>query len=278
MTLIHDVYRMRNVSKGLLLIAFATLFLNAQVYGKHLIHLDSGDETAQKTALLIMNGFGGSKAACKAQLVFWRDQGMDVFIPEVLLRPSLETSSEAMDVFMSTHHLEDYKEVKVICYIAGAYLLHTYLVEHELPNITSIVYDRSPMQERAPRAVIQKAPLLGKLSKGRVLEDLSVAEWPEPPVRPSISKGLMIENRATSLMRFLEDECMAMGPLNFDWRSMDPDADDAFHIALDHDMMYRRWDLLGAAVLQFFETGTFPSELSRERLAENPFDKNMVIP
>jgi hypothetical protein len=269
---------MRNVSKGLLLIAFATLFLHAQVHAKHLVHVDATSAKAQKTALLIMNGFGGSKAACKAQLGFWRDQGMDVFIPEVLLRPSLETSSEAMDAFMATHHLEDYKEVKVICYIAGAYLLHTFLVEHELPNLTSIVYDRSPTQERAPRAVIQKAPLLGKLSKGRVLEDLSTAEWPEPPAAPSLSKGLMIENRATSLMRFLEDECMAMGPLNFDWRSIDSDADDAFHIALDHDMMYLRWDLLGAAVLHFFETGNFPSELSRERLAEDPFDKNMVIP
>jgi len=30
--------------------------------------------------------------------------------------------------------------------------------------------------------------------------------------------------------------------------------------------------------LHFFETGNFPSELSRERLAEDPFDKNMVIP
>lgn len=269
---------MRKVSKGLLLIAIAAVFLQTQAQGKHLIHVDSNRATAQKTALLIMNGFGGSKAACKAQMAFWSGQDMDVFIPEVLLRPSLKVSSEAMDAFLESNRLENYKEVKVICYIAGAYLLHTHLVTHKLPNITSIVYDRSPTQERAPRAVIQKAPLLGKLSKGRVLEDLSIVEWPDPPNDPAISTGLMIENRATSLMRFLEDECMAMGPLDFEWRSIDPDADDAFHVALDHDMMYRRWDLLGAAVLQFFQTGTFPAELSRECLTENPFDKTMTIP
>jgi len=89
---------------------------------------------------------------------------------------------------------------------------------------------------------------------------------------------LMIENRATALMRFLEAECRAMGPLNFDWKSMDPDADDAFHVALDHDMMYRRWDLLGEAVIQFFETGSFPMGLPRNRIVVDPFDKTMPIP
>ena len=264
--------------KCFLLIAVATLLLPISLPAKHLMHVDADRPADEKTALLIMNGFGGSKRACKEQLAFWKEQGMDVFIPEVLLRSSLAASSEAMDLFMSTYHLEAYSEVKVICYIAGAFLLHTHLETNDLPNMTSIVYDRSPMQERAPQAVIERIPILGMLSKGRVLEDLSQVEWPMPPIDVTIRKGLMIENRATALMRFLEAECRAMGPLNFDWKSMDPDADDAFHVALDHDMMYRRWDLLGEAVIQFFETGNFPKGLPRSRIVVDPFDKTMPIP
>jgi len=276
--IIPDVYKMGKEIKCFLLIAVATFVLPISLEAKHLMHVDADRPADEKTALLIMNGFGGSKRACKAQLAFWKEQGMDVFIPEVLLRSSLAASSEAMDSFMSTYHLEAYSEVKVICYIAGAFLLHTHLETNDLPNMTSIVYDRSPMQERAPQAVIQRIPILGMLSKGRVLEDLSEVEWPVPPSDVSIRKGLMIENRATALMRFLEEECRAMGPLNFDWKSMDSDADDAFHIALDHDMMYRRWDLLGEAVIQFFEKGNFPKGLPRNRIAVDPFDKTMPIP
>tara|TARA_B100000767_G_scaffold250155_1_gene252219 strand:+ start:3408 stop:4217 length:810 start_codon:yes stop_codon:yes gene_type:complete len=264
--------------KWLFICSFGLLFFHAEALAKHLIHVDESRSIDQKTALLIMNGFGGSKAACKAQMAFWERQNMDVFIPDVLLRPSLEVSSKAVDTFMASFELADYKEVKVICYIAGAFLLHTHLLDHDIPNITSIVYDRSPTQERAPQTVIERFPLLGKLSKGRVLEDLSHAVWPNPPNGPILDKGLIIENRATSLMRLLQNECLAMGPLTFDWRQIDSDAVDAFHIALDHDMMYRRWDLLGEAVLQFFENGTFPEALPRSRVAINPFDKNMIIP
>ena len=44
----------------------------------------------------------------------------------------------------------------------------------------------------------------------------------------------------------------------YDWQAIDPTAHDAFHVALDHDMMYVRWDVLGEPFLHFFEHGVFP--------------------
>ena len=79
--------------KCFLLIAVATFVLPISLEAKHLMHVDADRPADEKTALLIMNGFGGSKRACKAQLAFWKEQGMDVFIPEVLLRSSLAASS-----------------------------------------------------------------------------------------------------------------------------------------------------------------------------------------
>jgi hypothetical protein len=63
-------------------------------------------------------------------LAFWKEQGMDVFIPEVLLRPSLASSSVAMEEFVEEYRIAEYAEVRSICYIAGAFLLHTYLESH----------------------------------------------------------------------------------------------------------------------------------------------------
>ena len=90
--------------------------------------------------------------------------------------------------------------------------------------------------------------------------------------------GLIIENRATALMRLLQSEAMDMGPLVYDWRTIDPSAKDAFHVALDHNMMYERWDLLGQPVLYFIEHGRFPADLPRERIHQRPFDASIPLP
>ncbi|MGB1055575.1 MAG: hypothetical protein ACPGYM_01485 [Flavobacteriales bacterium] len=249
-----------------------------QAEAKHFIHIQEDVPADQKTALLILNGFGGTRKGCKAQMAFWANCGMDVFIPDVLLRSSLTESSEALEAFVEARHLEAYREVKAICYIAGAYLLHTQLEAHPMANLTRIVYDRSPTQERAPQTAMERIPKLGMLKLGKVLRDLSVATWPEVPESDRLKKGLAIENRATPLMRFLQDEAKAMGPLVYDWQTIDPTAHDAFHVALDHDMMYVRWDVLGEPFLHFFEHGVFPAELPRNRIHNRPFDPKYPLP
>ena len=245
---------------------------------KHWIHLDSDAPKSEKTALLVMNGFGGSRSGCKAQMEFWQDAGMDIYIPDVLLRKSLAASSEAMADFVEEHSLAEYAEIKAICYIAGAYLLHTQLEATPMPNLTAIVYDRSPTQERAPKAAIERIPVLSTLMLGGVLRELSEVEWPPVPAAGSVQKGLAIENRATGLMRFLQAEAEAMGPLVYDWRAIDPTAQDAFHVALDHNMMYVRWDVLGEPYRYFFEHGRFPEGLPRERIHNRPFDARYPLP
>ncbi len=260
------------------LLFFVLIFwMQAPASAKDWVNINAEKPISEKTALVIFNGFGGSKSGCKAQMAFWEDRGMDVLIPDVLLRKSLDDSSAALREFAQEYHLEDYAEVKAICYIAGAYLMHTYVAEWGLPNLSQVIYDRSPTQERAPRAVMDRFPMVGVLALGPVLRDLSNVDWPEPPAA-HVLRGLMVENRATSIMRILESEARAMGPLEYNWQKIDPLAADAFHLPLDHDMMYIRWDILGEPCLHFFEHGAFPADLPRERLNDNPFDKSLPIP
>ena len=272
------VYLVGMVMRMLLALAVMITGCCSEVNAKHLCHLDDSKPQSEKIALILMNGFGGSSAGCQAQLAFWKDQGMDVFIPDVLKRQSLEASSAAMHAFVEEFELDAYREVRAICYIAGAYLLHAELAVHPLPNLTHIIYDRSPTQERAPQVAVSEIPLLGWMAMGPVLKDLSEATWPEVPVGPHLIKGLAIENRATRLMRMLEEAARAMGPLDYEWRHIDSTAVDAFHVPLDHDMMYVRWDVLGAAFQHFFDHAQFPEDAAREPLFENPFDRTNPIP
>ena len=53
----------------------------------------------------------------------------------------------------------------IICYIAGAYLLHTQVLATPMPNLTAIVYDRSPTQERTGCAM-ERIPKLGSKVDG----------------------------------------------------------------------------------------------------------------
>ena len=143
---------------------------------------------------------------------FWQDADMDVYIPDVLLRKSLAASSEALADFVEAHSFAEYAEVRAICYIAGAYLLHTQVLATPMPNLMAIVYDRSPTQERAPAAAMERIPKLGMLKLGRVLRDLSEVDWPPVPTGEHLHKGLIIENRATPLMRFCRQRPKSWGP------------------------------------------------------------------
>ncbi|GEM_PF-344885 len=258
-------------------ILLLVLYCTGPAGAKEWVSIDADKPRTEKTALVIFNGFGGTKSGMKAQMAFWENKGMDVFIPQPLVRTSLDESVIAVGEFAQEYHLAEYAEVKAICYIAGAYLMHRHLEKGGLPNLSMVIYDRSPTQERAPKAVIDRFPLLGKMAMGDVLKDLSEAEWPAPPPA-HVERGLIIENRATSLMRILEAEARSMGPLVYDWRAIDSAALDAFHVALDHDMMYTRWDIIGEPSVYFFENGVFPADLPRERLNANPFDKSLPIP
>ena len=67
------------------MLRLSTLLLFAVAFpeeggAKHWIHVDSDAPKSEKTALLILNGFGGTRGGCKAQMAYWEDSGMDVYI------------------------------------------------------------------------------------------------------------------------------------------------------------------------------------------------------
>jgi len=85
-----------------------------------------------------------------------RERGYDVFVPVYRNRAGLAATAEAIGEFIEEKSLDEYRELHAFAYILGTWALNTYLVENIVPsNLTTIVYDRSPLQERAPSLIAQ---------------------------------------------------------------------------------------------------------------------------
>ena len=70
-----------------------------------------------------------------------------------------------------------------------------------------------------------------------------------------LSIGVIIENKATKLMRFYKKT--GYGEYNYNAQSIEPNLDDWFHTFLDHDQMYVRFDIIGEEILYFFLNNGF---------------------
>ena len=74
-------------------------FFSLEIYSKDVIYIDSSKDKSNKIALVILNGIGDSKKNRKVQLNYFKDRGMDVYIPNYKQRSSLDESLYKFSVF-----------------------------------------------------------------------------------------------------------------------------------------------------------------------------------
>ena len=65
--------------------------------------------------------------------------------------------------FYDKNNLDEYKEVKFLCYIIGGYVLNHHIEKNGKGKITTIIYDRSPTQERAPKVATERLPCISQI-------------------------------------------------------------------------------------------------------------------
>ena len=63
------------------------------------------------------------------------------------------------------------------------------------------------------------------------------------------------------------------GPFSFTVNEIEKNYDDYFHTWLDHDLMYRRFDVIGSEILFFYKNGVFSKAARRTKYDFNPFKK-----
>ena len=212
---------------------------------------------AQREALLILPGFGDTKKRRKIQLAYFSNRGYDVFIPSYRDRKSYKTTLDNLQHFIEEKQLASYKKVHIFSYIVGSWALNDVLNRHPLPNIHSVVYDRSPLQERAPAVVVKRIKILGRIKVGRMLEEFAQLPYPSWQGGQQARIGILVECKATFLIKLFRRYAMSLGPLCWDPSCFQQPYHAIHYTWLTHDQMYTHMDVIGPQVLHFMETGTF---------------------
>lgn len=243
------------------------------IYTQDVIIIDTAEDISEKEALIILNGFGDSKKNRIIQKEFFQEKGYDLFIPEYIEKKSLDLTISTFSSFYNKYKLDEYKQVKFLCYIIGGYVLNQHIEKEGKGKITTIIYDRSPIQERAPKVAAQKLKFITKMYYGKVLFDFSEININSLNNKDSLIIGIIIENKATKLMRFFKRTSDSYGDYNYNAKEIERNLDDFMYTYLDHDLMYKRFDVIGQEILHFLRKGRFSENAKRISYNWDPFKK-----
>ena len=228
-----------------------------------------------RDAVLILPGFGyggdGGKAFKAVAEAAARD-GIDVYVPPFITRSGLDDSRAKLERFIREERLDRYARLHVFAFLAGSWTLNPLLDRIELPNLATVVYDRSPYQERAPTIATTKLRRRAWLRYGKTIFD--VARTPYPAMRqPAPNVALLVESRPTPFVVDHAKEANDGGPFEFDCDGFGQRYDDCAYVPLNHTDLYARFTDVWPEVLTFIRTGRFSSAADRTPPASHPLEK-----
>jgi hypothetical protein len=215
-------------------------------------------------AVLILPGFGygpDGEKAIKAVAASMAAEGMDLYVPTYISRRGLAESRANLQRFIRDHRLDRYERVHVFAFLAGGWTFNPLAETAALP-LATVVYDRSPFQERAPRIASGRLRLLTWLRYGSPVAD--VARTPYPPLTvPSARVALMVETKPTSFIRRYSRIANSYGPYRFECDTFSQRYDDCLYLPMDHGEVYLRFGEIWPELLAFIRTGRFTSAADR---------------
>ena len=189
-------------------------------------------------------------------------EGIDLYLPTYVARSGLEQSRERLHRFFQDHRLDRYERVHVFAFIAGGWTFNPLGETRVLPNLSSVVYDRSPYQERAPRIALERLRFLTWLKYGPVVFD--VARTPYAPLSiPGVKVGLVVETSPTSFIKRFAATARGYGTYDFKCDAFEQRHDDCFYVAMSHDELYARFAEVWPEVRSFIRTGQFSASANR---------------
>lgn len=243
------------------------------VFGIFLLIIPDFKVSAQrKEALLVLPGFGSRVNGIGALKRYYKKADMPVYIAHYISRKSIEKSVVNFDKYYKKHHLADYQELHVMAYIIGSWTLNQWIIEHGKGNIKTILYDRSPLQERAPTILMRDMRLINFMLFGKITQEL--IDTPYPVVKDSsIVKGIFIETFATNVVRKHQKTAFSLGPINWSPEALLQPYTDVTYIPLNHDQMYTMPESFGAEVFYFIRNKHFSPSIKKNIPVENPFIK-----
>jgi hypothetical protein len=225
---------------------------------------------SQREAMLILPGFASKDEGVTDIQNYFSHKGFDLYIPEYIGRDSLAQCVANLDAFIRNEKLEDYEKLSIFAFILGGWTLNSWIQQHPHNNISAIVYDRSPLQERAAYAAVQDMPFLTRIWGGRIVEEFS--KTPYSPI-PNDEKwiGIILESRATDLVKKHKKTVLSLGEVSWAVGSLNQECDDYFYTLNNHDEMYHKLQDVGAEILYFLHHGSFTPKAPRVKPNVDPF-------
>lgn len=224
----------------------------------------------RQDALLILPGFGygrGDDASFRAVAAGAAAEGIDVYVARYLTRGGLDASRDKLVRFVRDEHLDRYERLHVFSFIAGAWTLNPAVARAALPNLATVIYDRSPFQERALALAARDLRVPAWLRYGSTLFDVAHAPYP-PLTRPGVRVGLLVETRPTRFIQHRARRAEALGRFDFACDAFDQRYDDCAYVAMNHDQLYERFGSVWPDVEAFIRTGRFGAAAVRTTPAD----------
>lgn len=234
-------------------------------------------QNPSREAILVLPGIGMKRSALDEIRAFGREAhkaGFDLFVLDYRSRKSVAAGVEALHRLMERHDLGRYRRVHVFAYILGGFTFNRLVERYPFPNLGHVVYDRSPLQELAPRlATTGWMRLPTRLAAGPVVADLAAIPYPAADFPGDHRVGLIIENRATPFVRRRRKRALALKSLSFDPADLGQEHDAVLHVRFNHTEMYTHFEVIGPELLHFFRHGDFTDQARRVPLGIDPFSK-----
>jgi hypothetical protein len=224
-------------------------------------------------ALLILPGFGysrGGERVLRSLEPTMAAAGFDLFVPTYIARGGLVDSRAKLQRLMQEHHLERYERLHVFAFIAGAWTFNPIMERSAIPNVATVVYDRSPFQERAPRIADEALHFRTWLRYGSPVFD--VAKTPYLPLTtPNVAVGIVVETAPTALVKSHEALARSYGPLAFDCQDFQQRYDDCIYLPFSHDQVYTQFATVWPELLAFIKNTRFTSSANRTPPSGDPW-------
>ncbi len=230
-----------------------------------IVRPDVTPATPRTDALLVLPGFGygrGGERAIRALAPAMAREGIDLYVPTYVTRSGLDSSRAKLERFLRENRLARYQRLHVFAFIAGAWTLNPLLQDHDLPNLATVVYDRSPFQERAPKIADDRVHFLTWVRYGSTVFDVARRSY-APLDEPGVRVGLIVESKPTAFVRRHEQAARAYGPLAFDCAAFGQRHDDCAFVAMHHEDIYLRFAEVWPELLAFIRSGRFTEAANR---------------
>jgi len=226
-------------------------------------------------ALLVLPGFGYGRAGeheFRSLAPSIAAEGMDLYLPTFVSRAGLDESRERLRRFIRDNRLDRYERVHVFAFIAGGWTFNPLVEADALPNLSTIVYDRSPYQERAPAIALEKLRFLTWLKYGSVVFEVARTAY-APVTAPRVRVGLVVETMPTPFIRRFATSAGRLGPYRFECGAFRQRHDDCTYVAMNHNELYAHFAEVWPEVRSFIRTGHFtPAANRRPPAADVPVD------